>query len=541
MQKPIELFSQFTFIERGLFIFFAISCCVAFLSIASLFVTQFTREIPIHGGNYTEGILGLPATINPALATTTTDQSIAKLLYSGIQRKSSWNAYIDDLGSCMYAAKAPTVTCTLRKSATFHDGKPVTTDDVIFTVETIQALGDASPWKDSFTGVTVRKDSEYAVTFTLPKKFSGFDEALTVGILPKHIWRDTPPNEMESRTSDESYLIGSGPYVLKKQNSKDDAIESYTLSSFSDFTLGKPFIDTLTLVFYQDEHEIVNAFEKSAIDGFILDSSLVSSEYSNIASKHITPIVHPDVYGIFTKSSASESVNLSKLKKSLTSKDISGFGIPWSKPLPPWDSQELLDIIENYDIVTSIVPSSNEPLAKTNNQTPLPVVTTVNQGILVDIANLVFNELTSLGIESELQIYDFSGFKNSVIPKRSFGYLIFGSRYRHISDAYAYWNSNERTDPGLNITELINQTITKDTESLLDHSLSKADQEKLYTSLQSNISQQNVFLPLFLDRDLYVTKNKRSPAMGKFIYNPSQDRFNMVHSWYNTTNTKLSF
>ncbi len=540
MNHYSTLFSRFNFLERALFIFFALSFIVAFLSIISLFVTQFTIETPTYGGTYHEGMTGSPVVVNPILATTATDQSLSKLIYSGLLRKVSWNSYQSDLANCIYDINLPKITCSLRPEVSFHDGTSVTADDIVFTIDTILALGDKSPWKDSLTGVSIKKIDESTVEFTLPKKFSGFSEALTIGILPKHIWRDVPASEIESRTSDPTYLIGSGPYVFKSQTNQNDFTNSYTLSAFPDFILGKPFISVIKLSFYHSDSELIQAFESHSLDAYVLDSSLVPTQYSLSRSVRAIPIIHPDLYGVFVKSTSLNEINsLKTLAKNLETADFSSFGIPWDKTLPPWNASELVEKVKGYDILSKIVSLSNEP--NPSNTPGQSVLVTVNQGILADVTRIIQGALTKSGIPTELQIYDFSGFKNSIIPKRAFGYLIFGTRYRHISDVYAYWNSAERTDPGLNITELINQPITSLTESLLDQGLTYDKQNTLYQNTENLIAKQNVFLPLFLDRDIYMVYTQNSPNMPTFIYNPTIDRFNQIYLWYVKTNVTLSF
>jgi hypothetical protein len=127
-------------------------------------------------------------------------------------------------------------------------------------------------------------------------------------------------------------------------------------------------------------------------------------------------------------------------------------------------------------------------------------------------------DLDSVGLAHEVRIFDFGGFKNTIIPKRSFNLLVFGQRYRHYSDAYAYWNSNERTDPGLNITETISPDIDQLTETLLKQTEhSKSEHAIPYTNLKKAIGNQKVFLPLYLNRDFYIFRKNHAPIK-KLLY-----------------------
>jgi len=101
---------------------------------------------------------------------------------------------------------------TLRSDAQWHDGKPITPEDVVFTFETIQSKGHPG-WRNYYTDVKlVEKVGDHRVKFT----FGGADNRelpLIVGqmsILPKHYW--------EGKDFEETTLeppLGSGPYKIE--------------------------------------------------------------------------------------------------------------------------------------------------------------------------------------------------------------------------------------------------------------------------------------------------------------------------------------
>jgi len=101
----------------------------------------------------------------------------------------------------------------LRKEARWHDGKPVTADDVIFTFNVIREKG-APQYRYYYASIgSIEKLTPHRVKFT----FTGGENRempLIVGeqaILPKHYW--------ESRKFDETTLeppLGSGPYRVEK-------------------------------------------------------------------------------------------------------------------------------------------------------------------------------------------------------------------------------------------------------------------------------------------------------------------------------------
>lgn len=520
--------------EQWVFSIGALAIIIGCVGIGTIALSHVTETVPTTGGTYTEGLVGYPAVPNPVLATTTTDQTLVKLVYSGILRKNSWNNYAPDLGSCAIDANPGMLRCTISPGMRFHDGTAITADDVLFTFETAQKIGDRSPIYSSVVGVTITKEDDRTVLFSLPKPFTGFQETLTTGILPKHIWKDVSVTDIESQSTLADMLVGSGPYEIIDQISSADHINTTVLRGIA--TSGAaPYISKIVLKYYADTDEVIRSFNKKTIDAFVLESkntnliSEIKHNYTRI------PIIHPDIYGVFTRSTLSaEQILLQKLEPLLKSVDIANYGFPWSKPLPPWDSADLLANHANNGMITRI--DSSVPSVKSDDPKTL---VTVDEDSLVSLGNTTLQLLSDIEPRIELRVFDFSSFKNSIIPKRSFDFLIFGQRYRHVSDAFAYWNSGERNDPGLNITETVNKTIDDHTSSIARGSLTRSESKLSYSNLNTAVEQQSLFLPLYLNRDIYIFQNRKIPFSEILLYNPTVDRMNAVRNWY--INTSLKF
>ena len=83
-------------------------------------------------------------------------------------------------------------TFELRDDARWHDGEPVTADDVVFTIETLQDPDYTGPGATSWSEVTVRAVSPTVVTFTLKTPLGGFLQAATQPIAPAHLLEEVP-------------------------------------------------------------------------------------------------------------------------------------------------------------------------------------------------------------------------------------------------------------------------------------------------------------------------------------------------------------
>jgi microcin C transport system substrate-binding protein len=117
-----------------------------------------------------------------------------------------------------FPADYSSVTFGLRKEAKFHDGKPITPEDVIFSME---ALKKANPKQAGYYANVVKgeKTGEREVTFTFDAK-GNRELPQIVGelqVLPRHYWTANGANGQPRDLAGSSLEVplGSGPYKVK--------------------------------------------------------------------------------------------------------------------------------------------------------------------------------------------------------------------------------------------------------------------------------------------------------------------------------------
>jgi peptide/nickel transport system substrate-binding protein len=186
---------------------------------------------------YREGTIGRPSSINPLTARTQADRDLAALVFSGLVALGPDGTYRPELASGWQVdAKGKVWTFTIRPDATWQDGVPVTSSDVVFTVDVLQNPSYTGPLAASWRGVSVTAVDERTVSFELTTPIGGFLQAATIGLLPAHLLSET---SIETLADDPFSLqpVGSGPFVLVSWNA-----ESATLlpASLADTPVGEP-------------------------------------------------------------------------------------------------------------------------------------------------------------------------------------------------------------------------------------------------------------------------------------------------------------
>ena len=165
---------------------------------------------------YREGVLGQPVSVSPFSARTQADRDLVALVFAGLVRNGPSGSVVPDLADRWSVDETGSVwTFELREDATWHDGRPVTAEDVAFTIGTLQDPGYEGPGAMSWNGVTVATDGPRTVTFTLETPLGGFLQAATQPIAPAHLLAGIPVEVL----ADQPFArlpVGSGPFAIER-------------------------------------------------------------------------------------------------------------------------------------------------------------------------------------------------------------------------------------------------------------------------------------------------------------------------------------
>jgi len=234
--------------------------------------SQFLSLTPTAGGIYTEGIQGDFTNSNPLYATSQVDESVSKLLYAGLFKYDDNNHLVGDLASGYDVdASGKVYTVHLRSGLTWHDGKPLTADDVVFTYKMIQNPDALSVLNQSWQGITVAKVNRYTVTFTLPNVLGSFPYNMTNGIIPEHILKGIDPSELRSNNFNTTQPVGAGPFMWKAIEVTGDTPETrqaqIALEAFAGYHDGRPKLTTFVIHAFHDSNQMALSFKNQELTG----------------------------------------------------------------------------------------------------------------------------------------------------------------------------------------------------------------------------------------------------------------------------------
>lgn len=524
---------------------------------------QFLVEVPRFGGTLTEGVVGTPRFINPVIAISDADRDITSLVYSGLLRTTADGSLEPDLAERYEVSEdGLEYHFYIKEDAIFHDGEPVTADDVIFTILQTQDPVIKSPRRANWDSISIEKINDKEILFRLNQPYNPFIFNTTMGILPKHLWGNIVSDEFAFSSLNIS-PIGSGPYKVKTVR-RDSAgiIEEYILQRNDDFILGKPYIKNIVIRFYRNEQEIVTALEEGTIETINGISPQTAQELKE-KDFRVEQLPLPRIFGVFFNQNqapilANKTVRLAldaSVDRSGIVQDIlKGFGNEINSPIP--ESLIPFDVLKSTEPENSLSPNEqginilteagwkiNEDgfmEKKSSNGTEILrfKIATGNVPELITIAEYVVSEWRKIGVDVSLEIFESNDLNNNIIRPRKYDALFFGEVIGRDLDFYAFWHSSQRNDPGLNIANYANIDVDKYLESVRSNQESEETLE-MYRKFEQEIQKDNPAVFLYTPDFIYILPKNLEGTLPRNISTPSE-RFMNVHEWYLETDTVWS-
>ena len=225
---------------------------------------------PVTGGIYTEGIVGAINRLNPLLDMyNPSDKDVDRLIFSGLIRFDEHGLPVGDLAESWGISQDGKIyNFTLRANATWHDGKPVLSDDVMFTIDLMKDSNSIFPddVKKLWGEVGIQRLDDKTVQFRLPEPFAPFLDYLSFGVLPKHLLEGLTYEKLVG-ASYNVQPVGSGPYRFDYFITENGQITGVALAANKDYYNQPPFIEKLVFLYFSDAQSAMAAYQKGEIMG----------------------------------------------------------------------------------------------------------------------------------------------------------------------------------------------------------------------------------------------------------------------------------
>ena len=285
------------FLGIACFLFFT---AAIFLSVR--FYHQHTTIVPKDGGSFKYGLVGQPQAINPLYAySSDVDRALIELTFSSLMDYDQDGILTPDLiDEYRIIDNGRTVEFSLKEKAKWSDGKPLTMDDIVFTIHLVEDSDFMSPLRANWQTVEVEKTSDYKGLIKFKQPYSGALELLAnLKIMPKHIWENATFQAMAGNTQFNLLTpIGSGPYkIAKVEQRSDKKISSIVLNANKNYYNAPAHIQKIQIVFFDNQTDLYNSLKKGAINAGEIENSATFNSIQGSLKEYL--LQSPNYFGLF--------------------------------------------------------------------------------------------------------------------------------------------------------------------------------------------------------------------------------------------------
>ena len=432
------------------------------------------------GGVYVEGVIGNISTLNPLLAASEPEQAVSRLLFSSLYNYDVTGALHTDLAESMTVKDDKVYTIKLR-NAVWHDGKKLTAEDVVYTINLIKNPQVRSPLRVNWLDISARAIDDSTVEFMLPAVYAGFSHALTFPVIPKHILQSVSPSSM--READfSSNPVGSGPFAVKRVQTSEStsSTDVVRMEPNTKYYGAVSTLSRLELRAYGNESllvKAVNSGEVSAASGLSLSAAdnIKSKQYS---TKHW--LLNKGVYLLMNN--RSQTLQDARVRQALRyATDTSSIRATVGDNVARLDTPILQSQIAqklpvapdyNLDKAKALLKEAgwtyNQGQWKGKDGRPLAVAVTTSSGRdeYKKIVDALKQQWSKLGVDVQLREIDTSStttsFVQSVLQPRDYDALLYELELGADPDVFAYWHSSQASASGYNFANYSNRTVDND-------------------------------------------------------------------------------
>jgi len=522
---------------------------VLFLTLGTVSSLQQARlasraPMPVAGGVYTEGMVGGVNNLNPLFSSGMVDDSASRMVFNGLMRYNEEGNLVPDLATELKVDESKKIyTVNLRDDVVWHDEQPFTAEDVTFTFSTIQNTATRSTSYASWQGIKVSTLDKYSVRFELPAPFAPFPDALTTAILPGHLLKELPPEQIRTSPFNTS-PVGTGPFVFKTLRSEPGKQQQIEFTSNPRYFRGEPKIERFIMRLYEDDEALARAMGSREITAAV-DLKLDTAEEIS-TDKSIRQVDIPLNSGVFafmkTTSPILADVNIRNALSQSINRETAVLGLfnarytPLKSPLLPsqigYDSRynQLTNVAGAEGLLDAAgwVKQANGMRAKDGAPLKLNLIT-VNSAQYSALAGELQKQWAAVGVDVQPQLLSLEQLQQNGLAAHSYDILLYGISVGYDPDVYAYWHSSQARSSGLNFSEW--KSTRADTSLEVARTrLEKILREARYKTFLDEWNKSSPAVALYQPRVTYVY-HQNAHGIKPVAANNASARLTNVEDW----------
>ena len=518
---------------------------------------QTTVLEPGQGGVYTEALIGTFGRLNPVLDYyNNADRSIDRLLYRGLVQFNDRGLPEDDLAESWGISQDGKIyNFSIRSDAIWHDGQPVTSSDVAFTVGLLrdENIPLPSDLREFWNQVEVFELDEQTVQFQLPEAFAPFMDYVSFGLLPRHIWEGVPTDQIIDSPLN-LQPVGNGPLKFDKLIVEDEVVTGVELVGFADYP-SPPYLEKLIFKYYPDSQAAWDAYQKGDVQGIseVTPAVLPAALQDDTLSLHTGQVPRlglvylnldkpelPFFQDADLRRALLQAINRQRIIDQIQG----GQAIIADGPIMPgtwsyyegieripFNPEQALTVLK--DAGYTIPPEGGSVRAKEGVQLSFELAYP-DQEPYASIARSIQQDWAAIGVGVTLKAVPFEQLLQDYLEPGNYQAVIIDLNLGRTPDPdpYPFWHQSQIED-GQNYSRWDDRQASEYLEQgrvLVD----TADRTKRYRNFQVRFTNQMPALPMYYLVQSFALENQMQGVSVGTLFDQS-DRFNTITNWYLVT------
>ena len=368
--------------------------------------------------------IGIPQDLDslvPSLSQGAGTQEILFNIYEGLYKPDSEGNLVPAVASDYTMSEDGLVyTFTLRNGITFHNGNPVTVEDVKYSIDTCAGLNGGEPVISAFSNIeSVETPDESTIVITLKESSSSF-----MAILATVEAAIVPADAADLQTNP----VGTGPYKFVSRSLQENVV----LERFDDYWGEKAHIKDITLKVLADSDSIVMNLEGGAVDLVARVSTAQAAELGDdfevlegtmnlVQAMYLNNAVEP-----FDNEKVRQALCYAVNKQEILDFVSEGKGTPVGSSMFPAFGKYYIE--ELNDLYTTDIEKAKELLADAGYPDGFSFTMKVpsNYQQHVDTAQAVAEQLKQIGVTANIELIEWETWLSDVYQGRDFEATLVG-------------------------------------------------------------------------------------------------------------------
>ena len=477
---------------------------------------------PAYGDILVRGDIGDASNLIPILASDSPSHSVASMVYNGLVKYDKDMNIVGDLAESWDITKnGLVITFKLRKGVRWHDGKPFTAADVLYTYQVITDPKTPTAYAGDFLKVKKAEVLDgYTFRVTYDKPFAPALISWSSAVLPRHLL--TGKDITKSPLS--RHPVGTGPYKFKEWI----AGQKIVLVSNEDYFEGRPYIDGRIMRIIPDTATMFLELRARNIGMMGLtplqytrqtDNNLFKenfNKYRYLAFAY-TYLGYNLKNPLFMDKRVRQAISHAINKDEIISGVLLGLGKPATGPYKhgTWAYNDKVKIYRyDPDKARDLMKQAgwsdaNKDGILEKDGRPFEFEILTNQGneTRQKCAEIIQRQLKEIGITAKIRIVEWSAFVTDFINKRRFDAVILGWTIPLDPDAYDVWHSSKTAPEELNFVSY----NSPEADEMLDKGRStfnQADRKKYYDRFQEILAEDQPYTFLYVPDELIIISKR---------------------------------